>query len=323
MIILSIVLAISGLLLSALFSGAETGFYRQSKVRFMLDARAGDKVARGLMVLINRPALFVATALVGNNLANYIVSLALVLGVNSLWSGGSLQQLLGPIVMSPILFVYGELLPKHVFYLAPNTMLRWVGIPLLGFAAAFTPVSILLWAASKLLERLAGASQQRIGLTLARRELQQVFEEGHVVGVLMPAQRQLVQGLFALADHSVLRCVKPISQFTRIKSDTTNGVALQKANSKGAPVLLVEDSETKRTRLIGYTLAVDVALGDRRAEITVRPLLELRENESLIGALRSMQTSGEDIALVVGTRQQPRGLVTIDDLVDPLLRGGI
>ena len=88
-------------------------------------------------------------------------------------------------------------------------------------------------------------------------------------------------------------------------------------------MLLVEDAQSKKPQLIGYSLAVDVALGDRNAEITVRPLLELRENESLIGALRTMQTADEDIALVIGSRQQPRGVVTVDDLVDPLLRGGI
>jgi len=322
MIWLSIFLALTGLMLSALFSGAETGFYRQSKIRFMLDARGGDAVARGLMFLINRPALFVATALVGNNLANYSVSLALVLAGDALWSGGSLQQLLGPLFMSPILFVYGELLPKHVFYLAPNLMLRRVGIPLLAFAVAFTPVSGLLWAASKLLERVAGASRQRIGSTLARRELQQVLEEGHDVGVLLPVQRQFVQGLFGLANHTVARCVKPVSQFPGITPNTSNESALRQGSGQHVPVLLVTELEQKQ-QLIGYVRTVDVALGKDNERVTVRSLLELPENESLIGALRRMQTAGEDIAVIVGPRRQTRGVVLIDDLIDRMMRGGI
>jgi len=322
MIWLSILMVLTGVMLSALFSGAETGFYRQSPIRFMLDARGGDRVARGLMVLINRPSLFVATVLVGNNLANYLVSLALVLAGDSLWVGSSLQPLLGPLVMSPFLFVYGELLPKHVFYLAPNSMLRWVGVPLLAFAVAFTPVSGLLWAVSKLLEKVAGASRQRIGSTLARRELQQVFEEGHVVGVLFPAQRQLVQGLFALSNHSVLSCVKTTNQFPRVTPDTSNATALRQAAVRRVPLLLIEEARSK-SKPLGYARAINVALGKNVARVAVRPLLEIRGDESLIGALRQMQTAGEDIALIVGPQRQTRGVVLVDDLVDRLMRGGV
>lgn len=322
MIWLSILLAVTGLMLSALFSGAETGFYRQSKVKFMLDARGGDKIALGLMYLIDRPTLFIATALVGNNLANYLVSLALVLAVDAVWAGGLLQQLLGPLIMSPVLFVYGELLPKHVFYLAPNAMLRWVGLPLLGFAALFTPISGLLWAASKLLERIGHTSQQGIGLTLARRELQRVFEEGHVVGVLLPTQRQMVQGLFGLANRSILPSVKPVNQFTRILTETTNALARKQMGTKSVPLMLVKESRSKPT-YVGYTLAVDIALGEENEAVRVRPFIKIKENESMIGALRQMQSGGERLAMVVDAREKLRGIILADDLIEPLLRGSV
>ncbi len=77
-----------GLLLSAFFSGAETGFYRVTRVRIVLDALAGDRIARGLLWLTNRPYLFVATTLVGNNIANYLTSLAAVMGAQRLYGGG-------------------------------------------------------------------------------------------------------------------------------------------------------------------------------------------------------------------------------------------
>lgn len=322
MIWLSILFAVTGLMLSALFSGAETGFYRQSKVKFMLDARGGDKIALGLMYLIDRPTLFIATALVGNNLANYLVSLALVLAVDALWAGGLLQQLLGPLIMSPVLFVYGELLPKHVFYLAPNAMLRWVGVPLLGFAALFTPISGLLWAVSKLLERIGHTSQQGIGLTLARRELQRVFEEGHVVGVLLPTQRQMVQGLFGLANRSILPSVKPVNQFTRILTETTNALARKQMGTKSVPLMLVKESRSK-PRFVGYTLAVDIALGERDEAVRVRPFIKIKENESMIGALRQMQSGGERLAMVVDAQEKLRGIILADDLIEPLLRGSV
>ena len=67
-----------GLMLSAFFSGSETGLYRVSRTRLVLDGLSGSFAGRGLVWMINHPAIFVATTLVGNNLANYLTSLAIV-----------------------------------------------------------------------------------------------------------------------------------------------------------------------------------------------------------------------------------------------------
>ena len=70
MIWASIALFVFGLVLSGFFSGTETGMYRVSRTRLVLDALGGSWLARGMIWLLNYPTIFVATALVGNNLAN-------------------------------------------------------------------------------------------------------------------------------------------------------------------------------------------------------------------------------------------------------------
>ncbi|MFV2070846.1 MAG: CNNM domain-containing protein, partial [Pirellulales bacterium] len=168
-----LLLLVLAVLLSAFFSGSETGFYRATRVRLVLDARRGDSIARGLLWLTNRPTLFVATTLVGNNVANWLASLAIVMGVHHLFSESShVPEVIGPIVMAPVVFLYGELLPKHVFYLAPNRLLRRCGPLLLICTALFLPVSGLLWGISRILASLMGSSSRPVQLTLARRELQ-------------------------------------------------------------------------------------------------------------------------------------------------------
>ncbi|MBN1908150.1 MAG: DUF21 domain-containing protein, partial [Pirellulales bacterium] len=95
-------LALAGLLLSAFFSGSETGFYRAARVRLVLDALGGDFVSRFLAWLTNHPALFVATTLVGNNLANYLASLAIVMGTQAVCGPKNhIAGLLAPIVLAP------------------------------------------------------------------------------------------------------------------------------------------------------------------------------------------------------------------------------
>ena len=145
-----------GLCLSAFFSGSETGFYRVARVRLALDARQGDLVSKLLLWLTNNPSLFVATTLIGNNLANYMLSLAIVLGTRICFGGQMMAQIVIPILISPIVFVYGELLPKNLFYLAPNRLLRLGGPFFLVCSILFAPVSAILWVLSRLLQALVG-----------------------------------------------------------------------------------------------------------------------------------------------------------------------
>jgi putative hemolysin len=126
-----------GLALSAFFSGSETGFYRVTRVRLVIDAVDGDRISRGLLALTNFPALFVATTMVGNNLANYMVSLGVVLLTKELTSShADATELVATILFSPLVFVYGELLPKYLFYNAPNLLLRRCAPALLAFTLA-------------------------------------------------------------------------------------------------------------------------------------------------------------------------------------------
>ena len=82
MIYFVILMFVVGVFLSGFFSGSETGFYRASRVRFVMDGLDGDRISRFMLWLFNNPTMFVATTLTGNNVANYMVSLATVLGAN-------------------------------------------------------------------------------------------------------------------------------------------------------------------------------------------------------------------------------------------------
>ena len=109
--------------------------------------------------MANNPAMFVATTLVGNNLANYLSSLAIVLGAAAIWPAH--QDLLGTDrthrACRPSCFVYGELLPKNLFFQAPNRLLR-LGAPLfLVFAVLFLPASLDSLAAGACAARFSSA----------------------------------------------------------------------------------------------------------------------------------------------------------------------
>lgn len=318
MIYVALFLALIGLLLSALFSGSETGFYRATRLRLLLDSLAGDRISRVLLWLTNQPALFVATTLLGNNLANYLVSLAVVIGVDAIVGGpGHTAELIVPLALSPILFVYGELLPKNLFLKAPNRLLRSTSPLFLGFFVLFFPISVLLWAVSRILGRFVGESPEEAGRTLARREVRRILEEGHEAGILHPAQRALAQGVFAVANRPVVRFVTPVDEIPRVRPDMPKAGVLALAGRRRSPVVLVTASRGDG-ELLGYFRVIDLVL-DPAAELgPPRRLLRIAHVATLLAALTRMQNEGESLAEIVDAQGNTVGLVTAERLREPL-----
>ena len=317
----AVAMFVVGLLLSALFSGSETGFYRATRVRLVLDALGGSYRARGILALINRPMLFIATTLIGNNLANYMTSLSIVLGVQLiLVDGSAIAELLTPIALAPFLFIYGELLPKNLFYYAPNRLLRMTAPLFLLSAVILLPLSAIVWGLNKLMQSLLGQSPQQIQLTLARKELQQVLEEGHEVGILRPAQRQLAHGLFSMADRKVAGTTLPVGRVATIRKGTTKADALRLAHRRSVSTMLVESPGRERA-LLGYVRVVDLYLGDIETIEHVRPLVEISNTASHLVAMMQLETADESMAQVVDDDGKVVGILTTGQLLEPLLRG--
>ena len=328
MIWIALGLAAVGLFLSAFFSGSETGFYRVTRTRLMLDALGGDLIARGLLWLVNHPSMFVATTLVGNNLANYLTSLAIVMGIQSLVRAGGQSpahwyaaELIAPLAFAPLLFVYGELLPKNLFLNAPNRLLRMGGPLFLLFVPLFFPVSVLLWGLNRILARFVAQPPERVRLTLARRELRRVLEEGHEAGILHPSQVELARGIFAVANHPVTRYTTPLGEVARARSDTSKEEVRRLARRLQIADVPVEDTAAD-SRLIGYVRIIDLGLDPSGRLGPVRPLLEIPHTNSHIEALMQMHGARESLARVVDAEGHTLGILTARRLREPLFRGG-
>ncbi|NQT37977.1 MAG: DUF21 domain-containing protein [Planctomycetes bacterium] len=322
MIWFALLLAAMGLFLSAFFSGSETGFYRIPRVRLRLDALGGDPIARGLLWLTNRPSIFVATTLTGNNVANYLTSLAIVMAVQASPMGQSYTaELLAPILLAPFLFVYGELLPKYLFLNAPRKLLRR-GSPLfLVCVVLFAPISLLLGALDKVLQKLVRRSPEQVKLALVRRELQQVLEEGHDVGILRPHQFRLARGIFAVAKQPVARFVEPLAHVPRARSDAPRAEILQLARRYRIANVAVEDA-TRPGHLTGYVRVIDLCLESSSAAVPIRPLLEIAATDMHLTALTKLEDAEEPLARVLDVAGETIGLVTAKALRESLLAEG-
>jgi len=307
-----------GMALSAFFSGSETGFYRLNRARLLIQALEGDRVSRGLLWAVYHPSLFVATTLVGNNVANYVTSAAIVMAAAAWLPHWPLAELIAPMLFAPVIFVYGELLPKQLFLAAPNRLLRRCA-PALGVAAiVFAPVSAVLWVFSKLLETIGQKSPEELQMVLARRELSEMLDEGEAVGLLGPTQQSLAQATLALGAKPIGNFTAPLSQFPRITSRHTPAKVVQLAKRQRRSLFPVEQTNRGKRDITGYVRAADclLALND---VLPIRSLLSINEKQTYLATITQMLAADQPIARVVDNKGKTVGFVTLVNLQDALL----
>lgn len=319
MIVISLVLLAFGMMMSAFFSGSETGFYRASRTRLVLDAMEGNRLSRRMLFFVNHPTLFVATALVGNNVANYIVSLAIVLLSQAVLGSSTAAEMTATIVFSPAIFVYGELLPKNVFYQAPNRLLRAVAPVFFCFAILFAPVTAALWWLGRLLENLIGQSPTKIRLELAKEELGDVLVEGHEAGILHPTQLELSRNFFDVATLPVTQWMEPAKRVISVDPKTSRKDALARVKELKASFLAVRDPQSDL--LIGYVSAVELSINQQAADVQslLQTLIEVNSGMVHGEAILLMQTYRSDVASVINEKKKQIGIVRREALLKPLL----
>jgi len=330
MILFSLILLAVGVLLSAFFSGSETGFYRANRVRLVIQNLEGDAISRRLLWLVNNPGWFVATSLVGNNVANYVTSLSIVLLTNEV-SDSSIAEMLAPILMAPMLFVYGELLPKNLFFQAPNSLIRMSAPLFLFFAIVFAPASAVLWAMSQLLGKLLGHAPEKVRLTLAQKELQQVLDDGMEAGIIHPSQRILGQNFSLVASKPVGDFCTPMNQIKALPESATSAEIQKFAARRELPDIIIYGAS--RLQPIGYVRAVELLIqqnqyasekgkGKEMPERVLHELPVVNASDLFGETLLRMQTNHETILKVVNKKDGVMvGTLSIDQLTDPLLKG--
>jgi CBS domain containing-hemolysin-like protein len=319
-------LFVVGVRLSAFFSGSETGFYRVSFLRLSIDAHTGDPIAKRLLWFVQNPEFFVATTLVGNNIANYLTTIAIGLGADAFIKSSSTAVEVGAtLLIAPVIFVFGELMPKNLYFRAPTKLLRSnVGL-FQWFYRFFLPASMPLVGIARLLEKFSSSSSNQVDFLLGRHRLIQVLSKGHEHGVLTNQQGILVHGLL----HDATR---PISE---IMIETARILGEDESASREA---LLEYARTRRlthipvkrhnsaTDWFGYVRVLDLELGSRSNEEMIRTMPRIPIDSTRLTALLAIRDSGESVGVIVDG-DDVQGIimenVLIDHLMHPLGSPGI
>ncbi|MCH2202531.1 MAG: CNNM domain-containing protein [Fuerstiella sp.] len=239
----SFALFLTGMQLSAFFSGSETGFYRVSRLQLTLLQQQGDDAARQLVDFVRHPERFVGTTMVGNNVANYLTTVAIGLFVAEASghlgpAGGT--EITTTLILAPIVFVFGELIPKSLYYRSPLSLLRHRSSTFRFFYYLFLPLSFPLTLIARVISRFAGQERPSVDTMFGRTRMFGLIASGERDGILTQVQRRMADNLMHSGSQTLAGLMEPPDRIPRVKHSAGLKTVLAVAAATGSAWVFVQ-----------------------------------------------------------------------------------
>ncbi len=311
---------LSGMTLSFLYSGLETGTYAVNKIRLDLRAESGSRRASRLRRLQRHADRSLIAILVGNNLANYLASAGMVLVLTTRrWPRPDWYAVA---ILTPLIFIFCELLPKYLFHRHGET-LTYVFSQFLGFSQRlFTAVGVVglirasVWAVMRLAGRRPGPQDS----PLARgRHIGSILDEGRASGALSHTQSIIAQRVVNIRRVRLRDVMVPLARAVVVSEATTPDELRELLRASGHPRVGVYAG--RRENIVGVLNIYDVLLDQSGSPPSahVRPPLVLPEHLGVIEVMFELQRRREAMCFVVSAEGQCLGVASVKDLVEEIV----
>ncbi len=231
-------------LLNGVFAMSELALASSRKARLNAMAESGDKGAKAALTLLDNPTQFLSSVQVGITsigMLNGIIGEAAFSDDLSAWIqtfGASVRAAdisataLVVTIITFITIVFGELVPKRIGQLYPETVSRLISRPMMWVATGAKPfVRLLSFSTHTVLKLLrVDTTGER---TVTDEEIAASLEEGVDAGLIEEHEHQMVQNVFLLDDRLLTSLMLPRSEIEWIDASDTVAQAIAKAGATG------------------------------------------------------------------------------------------
>jgi putative hemolysin len=323
----AILLMLIFVLLSALFSGAETGMYRVSRLRLRLGVERRKAPFRLLATLMRDTQAMLLSILIGNNLANYLAtSTVTLLLLHAL--GGGRTEYIATVITAPVLFIFSELLPKNIFFYRADTLMPAVAPVLLTFHRIFIWSGIvpLLKKLSRLFARLVGSeSSARVASrSVGHPQIETLIIHTREEGMLSSTQADILNRLAAISHVGIRTVMTPLSKARSIDINAGRDHLLEAIRDIPYTRVLVTDASP--TNVIGFVNVYEaLCSGEQFHDLRdfIEPITTLPAETRVVDAINIMRRANLKILLVTKFDRieggKALGIVTMKDLAEELL----
>ena len=318
------------LALSAFFSGSETALTASSRAKLRSRADKGDAGAQGALQVTEDSERLIGSILLGNNVVNILsASLATALFTRLLGSSGVAAA---TVVMTVLVLIFSEVLPKTYAILAPEDLASRVARPIAVFTRLMTPVVAVVRLVVRGILALFGLRADQSGHVFSvHEEIAGALAIAQSSGTVLKEDRDRLMGALDLAERSVEEIMLHRSNIQMIdaglSADAVLDIVLKSPHTR-LPVYRGE-----RENVVGVIHAKDLLRGVRRAiqesgpevlrdfdvmTIAMPPYF-VPETTTLDEQMREFLKRHTHFALVVDEYGSLRGLITLEDILEEIV----
>ena len=302
------------LLISALVSGSEVAFFSLTPSDQQQMRSSGDKRDEAILALRSDVDALLATILVANNLVNICIVILTSNVMDSLFVFARFEFLFKTVLVTFLLLLFGEILPKVFSQQNPRAFARMVVYPIKFFGFVTYPLAYVLVRTGGRLSRIASRS--------AEISMEELADAVDLTRTASPQEHQMLSGIVNFVNTEVEEIMRPRVDLTALDIKSSYEQVKRTIIESGYSRIPVydEDLDNIKGALYVKDLLPHIACGDEfgRQQL-LRKINFVPKHKKIDDLLRDFQENKIHVAIVVDEYGATQGLVSLEDILEEVV----
>ena len=314
------------LILAAFFSGMEIAFVSSNKIYLEIEKKQDNFVSKILTKLTEKPSLFIATMLVGNNVAvvvyGFFMGDLLLKGIAAIgYHFSNFASLIPQTSISTlIILMTAEFLPKVFFQVYANSLIKFFAIPAYFFYRIFYFISTFtIWISDIVLKKFLKTEGDQVQLFFTKIELgnyiseQMSTVEDHEE---VDSEIQIFQNALEFSAVKARDIMTPRTELSAIELyDSIPELKNAFIETGYSKILIYQNSLDD---IIGYVHSFELFRKPKNIKSILIPVEFVPETIFIKDVMDLLTKKRKSIAVVLDEYGGTSGIITIEDIVEEL-----
>ena len=314
-IVISVIVIICLLCISAFFSSSEMAFVSINRAVVKDKVREGNKHAKILDRLLQKPDTVISAIVIGNNLVNIFSSI--LAGAVTTLVFGSIGIGIATIIMMFVVIIFSESTPKSLGFQNINLALR-VARPLAFITWLLYPLVILIERVSDGLIGLTGKKKNGRS-RVTEKEIMAMMRLGEAEGTIERDEREMVNEVFEFDETRAYEIYTPKEKVVFIHENDPLSHLIQTSIQTGFSRFPVTRNDYND--VVGMVHVKDTLKKDDKTmpvKSIMRPMLKIDSNMKADDLLPLMKLKKTHLALLQTTDGKTKGLISMEDVIEEI-----
>lgn len=329
-----ILIIICALILSAFFSGMEIAYVSSNKIFIEIEKRQSGFLANVLKLLTKKPSKFIATMLVGNNIALVVYGFFMgdlimewFVGMQPIEYGflrvvvDDFRLLTQTVISTLVILFTAEFLPKVFFQIYANSLLKFFALPAYIFYLIFGLIStFVIWISDFILKRFFKTEGDEVQLAFSKIELGNfISEQMETVESddTVDSEIQIFQNALEFSEIKAREVMIPRTEIVAVDINLVPKDLIQIFTETGLSKILIYNETIDD--IIGYIHSFELFKNPKTLKSALMTVVFVPETMWIKDILNILIKKRKSIAVVIDEYGGTSGMITIEDIVEELV----